>query len=185
LRLKITGALHLTNYLVHPLLLLALILSIMMRFQQSELFLWTPVLMIPALISPLLYLSGPAPDAPDWKHRLKLIPGLILLSIGISLNNAQAALKGLFFSSEGNFVRTPKFAVNKSSDRWERSHYVLRNNPWEIGELTLMLLSFLGLLHALINQDFFIIPWLLFYGAGYGMIALISIKQSIRYYLIR
>ena len=180
MRLKITGTLHLTHYLVHPLLLLALLLSIWMRFQVFEIFQWIPLLMVTVLISPLLYLTSPAPEAPNWPQRLKLIPGLVLLSIGISLNNAQAALIGLFISNEGVFVRTPKFSVKHAADRWELSRYVLRNNPSGIGEFVLMALSLLGLLHALANRDYFIIPWLMFYGTGYGMIAMISFKQAIR-----
>ncbi len=180
LRLKITGTLHLTHYLVHPLLLLALLLSIWMRFQIFEIFQWIPLLMVTVLISPLLYLTSPAPEAPNWLQRLKLIPGLVLLSIGISLNNAQAALIGLFISNEGVFVRTPKFSVKHAADRWELSRYVLRNNPWGIGEFILTLLSLLGLFQAVTNHDFFLIPWLMFYGAGYGLISMISLKQAIR-----
>ena len=110
LRLKLTGSLHLTHYLVHPLLLIALILTLLLHFQESTVFQWMPLLMISALVSPLLYLTSPAPEAPHWLKRMKLIPALMLISIGISLNNTKAALIGLFKSEEGNFVRTPKYA---------------------------------------------------------------------------
>jgi cellulose synthase/poly-beta-1,6-N-acetylglucosamine synthase-like glycosyltransferase len=185
LRLKFMGAIHLTHYLVHPLLLLALLLSLWMRFQVSEIFQWVPVLMITALISPLLYLTGAAPEAPSWPRRLLLIPALMLLSIGISYNNARAALLGLFGSDEGDFVRTPKFAVERRSDRWEFSRYAIARNSWGTVEVMLMILSMMGLLQALRNMDVYFIPWLLLYGCGYGFIVIISIEQSIRHPAVR
>ena len=185
LRLKLSGSLHLTHYLVHPLLLIALILSLLLHFQESIIFQWIPLLMISALVSPLLYLSSPAPEAPHWSKRLKLIPALMLISIGISLNNTKAALIGLFKSEEGNFVRTPKYAIQHAKDRWEFSRYSLIKNPWSFGELLLLLLTLWGLLQAFQNNNFFLIPWLLLYGSGYGLIAVISFEQSIRRMLLR
>ncbi len=178
LRLKITGTLHLTHYLVHPLLILALLLSLWIRFQAAAILPWASVLLITSLISPLLYLTSAPLEAPSWSKRLQLIPALMIFSIGISLNNARGALLGLFGTRQGSFVRTPKFGVQQPTDRWEFSRYALRHNSWGMGEFILALFAFSGVFLSILNADFHLTPWLLLYGMGYGLIAGISIKQS-------
>ena len=185
LRLKLMGTLHLTHYLVHPLLLLALILSLGMRIASSELIHWLPLLMVTALVSPLLFLTSPAPEAPPWPKRLALIPALVLLSIGISWNNAGAALAGLFVRDEGTFQRTPKFALQHAAERWETNRYaVTRTAPW-LAEAVLMLLAALAAVQALQSGDLALVPWLLLYGAGYGLVAAVSLEQSLRRRAVR
>ncbi len=44
----------------------------------------------------------------SWADTLRYIPALMALGIGIALNNATAAIEGLFCKA-GEFVRTPKF----------------------------------------------------------------------------
>lgn len=180
IKLKITGTLHLTHYLVHPLILLTLMLSIIMRIQDAAIFQWAPLFMLSAIVPPLLYLTSPAPEAPSWLRRLKLIPLLLLLSIGISVNNTKAALLGLFVTNEGVFVRTPKFAVHHSEQRWEQSRYAIGNDPIGFWEFFFMLFAFTGLIVAWILGDYLFAPWLFLYSSGYGLIVFISVMQSIR-----
>lgn len=180
LRLKIMGIIHLTHYLVHPLLLLSLFLSLVLKIQASEVFAWIPVMMLFALIAPLLYLTAHAPESPPWFKRLEILPAAFLLSLGMSANNAHAALQGLLGSAEGTFVRTPKYALKAQSERWEKSRYVLDHEPWVIPELVLMLITFLGILNAIRVGDFAVVPWLIVYFSGFGLVTMISIEQIIR-----
>ncbi len=56
----------------------------------------------------------------SWADSLKYLPFLMALGVGISLNNAIAAVKG-FFGECGEFVRTPKFGVQHTTDAtWHR-----------------------------------------------------------------
>jgi len=53
-----------------------------------------------------------------WADKLKYLPFLMSVGIGISLNNARAALEG-FFGKPGEFVRTPKYGMTTADDhRW-------------------------------------------------------------------
>jgi cellulose synthase/poly-beta-1,6-N-acetylglucosamine synthase-like glycosyltransferase len=45
-----------------------------------------------------------------WAEKLKFLPFLIALGVGISINNGLAAIEGLFCEA-GEFVRTPKFGA--------------------------------------------------------------------------
>jgi len=50
-----------------------------------------------------------------WSDSLKYLPFLMSLGVGISLNNARAALSG-FFGRVSEFVRTPKFGVSGATE---------------------------------------------------------------------
>lgn len=51
-----------------------------------------------------------------WGESLKYLPFLMAVGVGISINNARAALEG-FFGGQSEFVRTPKFGVMAPTDR--------------------------------------------------------------------
>ena len=180
LRHKIMGVIHLTHYLVHPLLLVSLFLSLVLKIQASEVFEWIPVMMWFALIAPLLYLTAHAPESPPWFKRLEILPAAFLLSLGMSVNNSHAALMGLMGPAEGTFVRTPKYALKAQSERWEKSRYALYHEPWLIPELGLMLFTFLVIISAIRSGDFYMVPWLIVYFSGFGLVTIISVEQIIR-----
>jgi cellulose synthase/poly-beta-1,6-N-acetylglucosamine synthase-like glycosyltransferase len=169
---KFEGVLHLTHYLVHPLVLILLLLSVWMRFTLTETLQWLPWLTLTAIGPPLLYLTAAAPEAPDWKRRLKLIPALLVFSIGISLNNALAVFVGLFGPMEGEFIRTPKF-TGQNQLITQRSKQNLNAIVWT--ELALAVFAFSCMLLAMINQNWGFVPWMFMYTTGYGSVAIMSL----------
>ena len=55
-----------------------------------------------------------------WHDKIKYLPFLMALGIGISISNTIAAFEG-FFGKCGEFVRTPKFGVETSQDhKWKQ-----------------------------------------------------------------
>jgi cellulose synthase/poly-beta-1,6-N-acetylglucosamine synthase-like glycosyltransferase len=55
----------------------------------------------------------------NWHEKLKYMPILMALGIGISLNNARAVLEALF-GKPSEFVRTPKLAIESQDDKRRR-----------------------------------------------------------------
>jgi hypothetical protein len=51
----------------------------------------------------------------NWTRRLKYVPGLMSLGIGLCLNQAKAVLEG-FFTDDIEFKRTPKLGVDESGN---------------------------------------------------------------------
>jgi hypothetical protein len=180
LPVKLEGALHLTAYLVHPLILLAMMLPLPMSFSDSQLLRWVPLLMISAAGPPLLFLAAATPDGPTWKGRLKLIPGLILLGIGLSFNNSRAALAGLLAPGRGAFQRTPKFAVHHPQERWEHSGYALKHNRWAWGELAAGAFAAWSAFGIGLQGRWGFVPWLVVYLLGFGYVAAVTLAQSAR-----
>lgn len=180
LRVKLEGALHLTAYLVHPLILLALLLALPMSFSDSQLLRWVPALMIAAVGPPLLFLAAATPDGPNWRGRLGLVPGLILLGIGLSFNNSRAALTGLFLPGRGAFQRTPKFAVHDPQERWEHSGYALKHNWWAWGELAAGAFAAWSAFGIGLQGQWGFVPWLVVYSLSFGYVAAVTLVQSVR-----
>jgi len=152
-----------------------LLLSVWMRFTLTEAYQWLPWLTLTAIGPPLLYLTAAAPEAPGWKLRLKLIPALLVFSIGISLNNALAVFVGLFGPMEGEFVRTLKYAGKKPA---QHAHMSLLRDAGLWAELALAVFAFSSLMLAVANHNWGFVPWMFMYTAGYGGVAILSIRQN-------
>jgi cellulose synthase/poly-beta-1,6-N-acetylglucosamine synthase-like glycosyltransferase len=182
LSVKVEGVLHLTGYLVHPLiLLLVLITPLMAAFApDSAVLRIAPWLMAAAAGPPVMYLAAHTPTGPRLAQRLRLLPWMIVLGIGLSLNNGRAALAGLFGKGGGTFLRTPKFALASIAERWESSVYALPRDRWVMAEIALSLLSLSGIAIAIGRADWGFLPWLSVYAIGFGGVAWVSVTQSLR-----
>lgn len=179
LPVKLEGTLHLTAYLVHPLILTVMVLALPMSFSASPILHWGPWLMIAAVGPPLLLLAAAAPEGPGWRGRLKLIPGLLLLGIGLAFNNSRAALAGLFLPTPGTFRRTPKFAVRHRAERWERSSYALAHYPAVWGEIVLGMFAAASIFLAGPQRHWGFIPWLILYSLSFGYVTAVTFFQSL------
>jgi hypothetical protein len=66
------------------------------------------------------YLASQKEIFHHWHDKIKYLPFLMALGIGISVSNTIAAIEG-FFCKCGEFVRTPKFGVETSADKnWKQ-----------------------------------------------------------------
>jgi cellulose synthase/poly-beta-1,6-N-acetylglucosamine synthase-like glycosyltransferase len=171
---KLEGVIHLTGYLVHPLMLLVLFLTLPMGFSRSWVLMAAPWLMVAALGPPLMYTVAAVADGAGWRKRLRILPLLVLLGMGLALSNTRAILRGLL-GRKMSFARTPKFALRARGDQWVDSLYALSNDGLVWAELALTLFALALLVVPRVHWGF--APWLLLYGAGFGYVALLSLKQ--------
>lgn len=128
-RVKIEAFFHLTSCTVYldmvfltVLLFPALYLKLSM-FRDSVLgrVLFDSSLFLIATCSPsIFYLASQREIFHTWADKIKYLPFLMSLGIGISLNNARAALAG-FFGKPSEFVRTPKFGLTTATDNTWRT----------------------------------------------------------------
>ncbi len=114
---KAQAVLHLTHYLVHPIMLLMtlLVLPILAwghRVLPAGWLLPVFVLMLASMIAPsTLYLFSQAAAHSDWTRRLRLLPTLALLGVGLAVNNTRGVVEALLGHRRLEFVRTPKLGV--------------------------------------------------------------------------
>ena len=181
---KYQAIFHLTNYMVHPLMLVVAMSSpLLLWFEgffslREHLFAAAAFFSIATFGPSSMYLYAQKHLYPDWKQRLWYFPSLLIFGTGIALNNTKAILEA-FLNVDGAFVRTPKFRIEKGSDTWVGKRY-RPPIPW---------LSFLEGLVALyciygvslfIQRARLVDPFLLLYTMGFATVALYSLWEALR-----
>ncbi len=114
---KIQAALHLTHYLIHPLILILTLLVLPLVRLRGVVFsdaLTLPLmaLVLVAMFGPsTLYVVSQAVSGGRWRRSLWLMPLLIGIGIGLAANNSLAVARALLGLKGGEFVRTPKLGA--------------------------------------------------------------------------
>jgi cellulose synthase/poly-beta-1,6-N-acetylglucosamine synthase-like glycosyltransferase len=183
LLIKIQAFLHLTHYMVHPMMLLVVLTSIPMLYSQW----FFDNLAFPIMIFTLLGLATCGPSTMylfsqrilyrDWKSRIKFLPFLMCLGTGIAVNNTRAVLEA-FFNIKSGFVRTPKYGIKKQKDSWQGKRYSIPLNAISILEFTLGVYSLAGLLMFLLFSKYLVSPFLLIYTLGFFYVFFLSVKHG-------
>src|SRR6266540_2341911 len=114
---------------------------------------------------------------PDWRTRLKYLPFLMSIGIGLSVNNTRAVLEALF-RKESEFARTPKYGIERDSDEWAGKKYHQTVGVQSIIELALGLYFTGTVFYALINQIYGTLPFLMLFQIGFLYTGLLSILQQ-------
>jgi cellulose synthase/poly-beta-1,6-N-acetylglucosamine synthase-like glycosyltransferase len=176
-RVKLGGLVHLSGYAVHPLMLMVLLLTLPVGLFVGSIMHFFAFTSVIAFGPPLLYLMTRTQRTPRFRDRLRVLPLLILLGFGLSLNNTIAVLQGLF-GKGGEFKRTPKFNLQNRQGSWIGSAYSLPHSPMVWGELGLAAYALLTIVLLVPAVGWEIGPWMMVYVAGYLYIAGLGIVQS-------
>lgn len=175
--LKLMGTLHLTNYAVHPLMFLNLILTLPMTLSESVVLQFTPLLTISAIGPPLLYWTTLPAGLLPLPTRLGRLALLIALGMGLSFNNTKAVVEALL-NIQSDFKRTPKFAVTTPSTMWHTSLYTLPCHPTAWFESGLALYAISVFVWAGQLGVWSLLPWLLLYAVGYSYVSGLAFVQA-------
>ncbi|HVO33658.1 MAG TPA: cellulose synthase family protein, partial [Elusimicrobiota bacterium] len=70
----------------------------------------------------------------DWKPRLRNLPLMMSIGMGICLSNAKAVLQGLS-PRQFEFRRTPKYSIIPGDTSWKKKNYRSRNSSAAVVEL--------------------------------------------------
>ena len=123
----------------------------------------------------MLYTVAQIADRGHWRARLRVLPVLTLLGMGLALSNTWAVLKAVLGLHQ-EFQRTPKFSLRRPSDVWVGSIYALGRDLLVWGELALAVFALVLLAAPGVNRGF--IPWLLLYAGGFSYVAGVSLYQD-------
>jgi len=183
LLVKFQAFMHLTHYMVHPMMLLVVLTSIPMLYSQW----FFDSLAYPIMIFTMLCLATCGPSSMylfsqkvlyhDWKSRIKILPFLMCLGTGIAVNNTKAVLEA-FLNIESGFIRTPKYGIKKKEDSWKSKHYSIPLNTISILEFFLGLYSLSGLILFLFFSKYLVSPFLLIYTSGFFYVFFLSVKHG-------
>ena len=180
---KYQAFLHMTHYLVHPLMIMVILATPpLLRWNwllPGWRHLWAPLAFFSlATFGPSsLYWYSQRELYQDWRHRLRAMPFLMLLGTGIAVNNAKAVFEGLF-GRRNRFVRTPKYRLESRADGWAGKGYRLPLSWTMLIEVVLFFYSGYGLWLAFRKGTYLISPFIILYTLGMGYVAVLGLWQG-------
>ena len=169
------------NYLLMSLLSVLMFPAMWVRYNMG----WTEMLLIdvPLFAAATLsvcnfYIVSQREIYPDWRTRLKYLPFLMSIGIGLCVNNTRAVLEAVF-DKKSEFMRTPKYGIERDSDEWVGKKYHQSLGVQPIIELALGLYFTGTVFYALINQIYGTLPFLMLFQVGFLYTGLLSILQQV------
>ena len=114
---------------------------------------------------------------PDWRSRIKYLPPLMAIGMGISLNNAKGVVEALLGRNTG-FQRTPKYHIEKLGDTWRGKGYGIGLTWMPLFEIGLCLYFSALIGYCVWEGIYFPIPFLLMFGFGFMYVGVLSIWQA-------
>ena len=113
----------------------------------------------------------------DWRTRLKYLPFLMSIGIGLSINNTRAVIEALF-NRQSEFLRTPKYRIEGQSDEWLGKKYRQAVAIQPLIELALGLYFTMTVFYAIANQIYGTVPFLVLFQIGFLYTGLVSLMQQ-------
>lgn len=173
LRVKMEAFFHLTPNISYPLMVLvsALIMPVMIvRFYMGwfqMVFLDLPLIVATFWSLCAFYVLAQKELFPaGFKRAVFLLPGLLAAGVGLTIINTRAVLEAIL-GVPSSFTRTPKFAVGKDAPRTARLRYRRRSGWLPLIEIALGTYFLVMSAYAIDSYNFFALPFLLLFVAGY------------------
>ena len=113
----------------------------------------------------------------DWRTRIKYLPFLMSIGIGLSINNTRAVVEAIF-NKQSEFTRTPKYRIEGDADEWVGKKYRQSVAVQPLVELALGLYFTATVFYALANQIYGTVPFLVLFQIGFLYTGLLSIVQQ-------
>jgi cellulose synthase/poly-beta-1,6-N-acetylglucosamine synthase-like glycosyltransferase len=183
-RVKLEMFFRLTGNISYPLMILASLLQLpllLVRYNQPFyhlMILDLPLLIFSSISVVLFY--GTAIWYLDQRRgrRLLYLPLVMALGIGLAFSNARAVFEALL-GVKTDFVRTPKYQVEQTSDEtWKHKKYKRKRGLLPLLELSFAVYFLLGIAYALRLHMWGTIPFLFLFCFGFGYMGVMSILQT-------
>jgi cellulose synthase/poly-beta-1,6-N-acetylglucosamine synthase-like glycosyltransferase len=113
----------------------------------------------------------------DWRARIKYLPFLMSIGIGLCINNTRAVFEALF-NKQTEFARTPKYRIEGEADEWVGKKYRQSVAVQPLIELALGLYFTATVFYALANQIYGTVPFLVLFQIGFLYTGLVSLVQQ-------
>jgi cellulose synthase/poly-beta-1,6-N-acetylglucosamine synthase-like glycosyltransferase len=135
----------------------------------------------------MFYAVSQAEQGASWWDRVKHLPFVMALGIGLSINNARAVVEALM-GYETGFVRTPKAGVGGPAPAVKakkKGGYKAAATLQPLVELAMAAYMTYGVVYLMRREVYYSIPFLVLFQVGYGYVALVSIYEGLRGRVIR
>ena len=183
-RQKVEATFHLTANLAYPLMVLLAGLmfpTMVLRYNMG----WAEMIVVdvPIFLAATasvctFYALSQKEQFPDaWKSKLRYVPAVLGIGIGLSINNALAVIEGLF-GKPSEFTRTPKYGIEGASDTWKQKAYKGKSNWVPYVELALACYFTFTSIYALAYGLVGTLPFIALFQWGFLYTSGMSLAQS-------
>jgi cellulose synthase/poly-beta-1,6-N-acetylglucosamine synthase-like glycosyltransferase len=183
LKVKAEAFFHLTanfNYLLMVVLSVLMFPAMYFRYSMG----WNEMLLIdvPLFIAATLsvfrfYFIAQREVYADWKSRVKYLPAVMAVGIGLAINNSRAVLEALM-DRPSDFMRTPKYGIERKDDGWQGKKYHQSMPVQPFIEVALGLYFTFTVFYALQHDIYGTLPFLMLFQFGFLYTGLLSIFQQ-------
>ena len=182
-QVKVEAFFHLTANFTYPLMILLTVLmpvSMVIRFKHG----WYEVLLLDlpffwtATVSVVLfYVASQREIGIPWWKRLKYLPFIMALGIGMCVNQSKAVIEALV-GYETGFNRTPKTGMRGRDRSWLKRKYRTLLTAQPLLELALGAYLTSAIWFALDKGVYFSLPFLILFQWGFFYVGLVSLLQG-------
>jgi cellulose synthase/poly-beta-1,6-N-acetylglucosamine synthase-like glycosyltransferase len=183
LKIKAEAFFHLTanfNYLLMVVLSILMFPAMYFRYSMG----WNEMLLIdvPMFLAATMsvfrfYFICQREIYPDWKQRVKYLPAVMAIGIGLAINNSRAVIEALL-DKQSDFVRTPKYGIERQEDSWQAKKYHHSMAVQPLIEVALGLYFTFTVFYALQHEIYGTLPFLMLFQFGYLYTGLLSLFQQ-------
>jgi cellulose synthase/poly-beta-1,6-N-acetylglucosamine synthase-like glycosyltransferase len=184
LKVKAEAFFHLTanfNYLLMIVLSVLMFPAMVVRYNMG----WTEMLLIdvPLFLAATasvfnFYLISQRETYPDWRSRVKYLPMVLAVGIGLAVNNAKAVIEAMM-GRQSEFTRTPKYGIERAREDWQHKRYHLAFPVQSFIEVALGLYFTGTVFYALQHGIYGTLPFLVLFQVGFLYTGLMSIFQHV------
>jgi Glycosyltransferase like family 2 len=182
---KYQASVHLTYYLIHPLMLAGVALALPLRalaptppaagWQELAGLIFALATLGPGT---MLAYGQRALGEPSWRRLLEL-PTIMVVGVGVALSTSRAVL-GAFISGGREFVRTPKFGIAGRSGTWRDKRYLGGEPRGGLAELALGAYCAGATWLMWSDGQYTVAPFLALYTAGFLTVGWLTVSQAWR-----
>jgi cellulose synthase/poly-beta-1,6-N-acetylglucosamine synthase-like glycosyltransferase len=136
-----------------------------------------PIFVMASLSVAVFYICAQRELHPrTWMKEILLLPALLALGVGLSINNARAVLEAVF-NHKSEFKRTPKYGIEHKSQPWRSCRYMPLKSLLPIVEIGFAIYFSYFVFYALTHGQFLTLPFLLLFQVGFLYVAISSVAQ--------
>jgi hypothetical protein len=176
---KLLGLLHLSGYLIHPLMMLVIVLSLPLVITGEITRIHLGAIGFAGFGAPIMFAVSQIALYPgQWRAKLMYLPTMLFLGPGLALNNTAAIFEAITGRNPTLFLRTPKFQMEDKSKAQEASAYSLPIDWTTWAELFFTFYTALTTVFALQHAPG-LAPFTATYAFGFGYTAYLGLRQSL------
>ena len=179
---KLQAFIQLTRHIVFPLMLIQFITLPILLASNINLYI---VSFLPALTLATYLAMGPGAYIlvihkmykNNWKAKAKVLPYLLVYSIGMSVNNTVAVFDGAL-GKKNEFLRTPKYGIIKNDDDWRDKAYNLPFSKTTLLEMFFAVYGILAIFIAIFSNNPIFVPIIGLQAVGFFYISWLSFSHT-------